>query len=110
MKGVPMNPLTDSSLWKTIEPGVRLFRLWVSTGPEQPQIAILRLSSEKYRELRKNVKAFLDSRDIFFESVRPGAALTEMLKPPGKYSGEWIVAIIHRESKARCASYPSEGA
>jgi hypothetical protein len=110
MKGAPMNPLTDSSLWKTIEPGVRLFRLWVTTGPEQPQIAVLQLSSEKYQELRKNVKAFLDSRNIFFESVRPGAALTEMLTPSAEYNGEWIVAIVHRESKARGASYPSEGA
>jgi hypothetical protein len=104
-----MKPPTDSSPWKTIEPGVRLFRLWVSTGPEQPQIALLQLSSKKYKELRKNVKAFLDGRNIFFESVRAGARLTEMLKPSSRYTGEWTVAAIHRESRARCASYPSEG-
>jgi hypothetical protein len=95
--------------WKAIEPGVRVFRLWESVGPAQPQIAVLQLSSEKYKELRKNVKAFLDSRNIFFESVRPGAKLTQMLEPANKYMAEWTVAIIHRESRARCASFPSEG-
>jgi len=103
-----MNPATPPE-WKTIEPGVRVLRLWESVGPDQPQVAVLQLSSEKYKELRKNVKAFLDSRNIFFESVRPGAKLTEMLRAPNKYAGEWTVAIIHRESKARCAAYPSEG-
>jgi len=102
-----MNPPTVSPEWKTIEPGVRVLRLWDSIGPLQPQVAILQLSSEKYKELRKNVKAFLDSRNIFFESVRPGAKLTQMLKPSKKYAGEWTVAGIHRESVARCASYPS---
>jgi len=104
-----MNPPTDlSSPWKTIEPGVEVLRLWESTGPKQPQIAILQLSNEKYKELKKNVKAFMDSRNIYYEPVRPGAKLVEMLKPPPKYAGTWVVSGPHLESKCRCASYPAE--
>jgi hypothetical protein len=94
--------------WKTLEPGLQVLRLWESIGPDQPQIANLQLSSDKYKELRGDPKGFIDGHNIFYEKVRPGASLTEMLGAAGGYTGGWVVTCFHRESYARCASYPVE--
>jgi hypothetical protein len=94
--------------WKTLEPGVQVLRLWESLGPDQPQIAILQLTNEKYEKLESDPKGFLDRYNIFFESVRPGASLKRMLDAPRAYQGMWAVTCFHRESVARLASYPAE--
>jgi hypothetical protein len=94
--------------WKTLKPGVQVLRLWDTIGPEQPQIAILRLTSERYKELQKDLKAFVDSYDIFRETVRPEPRLTELLRARGEYAGEWTVSCFHRASRVHCASFPGE--
>jgi hypothetical protein len=94
--------------WKTLEPGLQVLRLWESIGPKQPQIAILQLTSEKYKELKQDPKTFVDGHNIFYEKVRPGASLTEMLEAAEGYAGEWAVSCFHLESYARCSSFPVE--
>jgi hypothetical protein len=94
--------------WKTLKPGIKVLKLWETTGPKQPQIAILQLSSATYKDLQRDAKAFADSYMIFGERVRTGASLTELLSAPGGYSGDWTVTCFHRESMLRCASYPVE--
>jgi len=94
--------------WKTLQPGLQVLRLGESIGPEKPQIAILQLTSEKYKELQGDPKAFVDGHNIFYERVRPGASLIELLGAAEGYAGAWAVTCFHRESRARCASYPVE--
>jgi len=99
---------TSSSEWKTVKPGVQVLRLWETTGPEQPQIAILQLTSESYKDLQRDLKAFVDGNKIFPEQVRPHPRLTQMLKPPKGYTGGWVVTCFHRQSRLRAASFPME--
>jgi len=99
---------TSSPGWKTLGPGVQALKLWEeTTGPKQPQIAILQLSSEAYKDLQKDPKAFVDGYMIFGERVRPGASLTELLSAPEGYAGGWAVTCFHRVSIMRCGSYPA---
>ncbi|MGD0507084.1 MAG: hypothetical protein ABSA27_04765 [Terriglobales bacterium] len=99
---------TSSPGWKTLKPGIQVLKLWETTGPKQPQIAILQLTSATYKDLQRDAKAFADLYMIFGEHVRTGASLTELLSAPEGYSGDWTVTCFHRESRMRCASYPME--
>jgi hypothetical protein len=94
--------------WETLKPGVKVLKLWKTTGPEQPQIAIFQVSSEAYKELQQDPKAFVDGYLIFGERVRPKPRVTQLLKVPKGYSGEWTATCFHRVSMMRCASYPVE--
>lgn len=94
--------------WKTLKPGIQVLKLWETIGPTQPQIALFQLSSEAYKDLQRDPKAFADGYNIFGERVRTGASLTELLSAQEGYSGGWMVACFHRVSNMRCSSYPVE--
>jgi hypothetical protein len=104
----PAKAQTSSPGWKTLKSGVQVLKLWETTGPKQPQIAIFQLTSEAYKDLHRDPKAFVDGYMIFGERVRPGARLTQLLSAPEGYSGDWMVSCFHRESMMRCGSYPVE--
>ena len=94
--------------WQSLEDGVQVFKMWESVGPDQPQVAILQLTNEKYEEFKKDPKAFVDGHNIFPEKVRPEARLVQMLRAPKGYTGKWAVTCFHRVSHLRCASIPFE--
>lgn len=105
---LPASAQEHSPEWKTLEPGVQVLRLWETVGPAQPQIAILQLTSEKYKDFRRNPKDFVDGHKVFPEAVRPGARLTQTFGTPKRYTDRWVVTCFHRESYMRCASFPVE--
>jgi hypothetical protein len=94
--------------WETIKAGVQVLKLWKTTGPTLPQIAIFQLSSEAYKEFRRDPEAFVDGPLIFGERVRPKPHLTQLLSVSEGYSDGWTVTCFHRVSLMRCASYPVE--
>jgi len=104
----PASAQKSSPEWKTLKPGVQVLRLWEAIGPEQPQIAIFQLTSETYKELRRDPKAFVDGNKIFPEPVRPEPRLTQILHASEGYAGGWTVTCFHRLSTMRCASFPVE--
>lgn len=108
---VSVAPPTEkrAARWETLAEGLQALRLWEAIGPDWPQIAILQLSSERYKELQQNAKAFVDKHKIFHQDVQPLERCTELEAPPPGYSGSWIVAAPHRlMSRMRCAAFPAE--
>lgn len=52
--------------WQNLKKGVRALKLWRSTGPRLPQIAILLLpSSEQYEAFLKNPTGYVNRLKIF---------------------------------------------
>jgi hypothetical protein len=51
--------------WKKVGKGIEVLKLWESIGPEWPQIALLLLSKEEYKEFLKNPKNYLNGFKIF---------------------------------------------
>jgi hypothetical protein len=51
--------------WTTVGKGIEVLKLWESTGPKWPQIAVLLLSRDEYKAFLKNPKNYLNSFKIF---------------------------------------------
>lgn len=52
--------------WQDLRNGVKALKLWTSTGPKLPQIAILVLpSSEQYGEFLKNPTRYVNGLKVF---------------------------------------------
>ena len=108
---VSVEPATEKPRpsWESLAEGVQALRLWETIGPEWPQIAVLQLSSERYKELQQNPKAFVDKHKIFPQAVQPLKGCTELLAPPQGYTGSWTIVPFHRlHSLMRCAAFPAE--
>jgi hypothetical protein len=89
----PDDPGKGSTKWEMIKDGVWVQRLW--SKDEWPQIAILKLSDDAYREFREDPAKFINSNKIFPVPVQqpagPGASLSAR-KEPG---GVWLVMLPH---------------
>jgi len=82
------NKAEEKPEWKSVSPGV-----WkTDLGEGQPEIAILRLSDDDYKELVKNPKSFLDSRHVFRHKLNKAEAVGDDPPPTG---GGWIVIATH---------------
>jgi len=51
--------------WKKLGEGVQVLKLWESIGPQWPQVVVLKLSAEEYKDLLKNPKEYLNKMKIF---------------------------------------------
>lgn len=77
--------------WTKVGKGIEVLKLWETTGPKLPQIAVLLLSKEEYQTFLKNPKDYLNDFKIFgntpttkvsrchLVSVKPG-------NPPSTYA------------------------
>ncbi len=45
--------------------GIEVLKLWESIGPKWPQIAVLLLSKDEYKEFHKNPKNYLNGFKVF---------------------------------------------
>jgi hypothetical protein len=61
-----------ASQWEVAEAGVDVIRHWkiMPPAPGEPETATLRLSEEKYNELRKDARVFFNRLNIFSKPVR----------------------------------------
>lgn len=89
----------SSSDWKTPDKDVKVLKLWETSGPEWPQIAILRLSGSKHRELQANPMEFLKKYKIF-EKMNGivGSSefrLTERKSGAEDEDGLWMTVVEH---------------
>jgi hypothetical protein len=75
---------------------MKVLKLWETSGPKWPQIAILDLSSEMYKDLQKNPSEFVNAQKIFPVPVRPGSHCTQLETATKGYSGRWFAIIVHR--------------
>lgn len=51
--------------YKVLGKGVKAVRLWESIGPKWPQIAVLLLSKNEYKEFLKNPKKYLNELKLY---------------------------------------------
>jgi hypothetical protein len=76
--------------------GVLVLRLWESIGPTWPQIAILLLSKEEYKEFLKNPKNYLNGFKVYDKTptkkvTRCHLARVQPHNPPSTY----LVIVKH---------------
>lgn len=83
--------------WETLEPGLRVLRLWQYGATDWPQFAVLEISTEKYKALNENPTDFLNQHAIFTKPVNKGATCVEMKPvPPKDYAGVWYAIVRHK--------------
>lgn len=81
-----------SGLWRT------------ELGPGEPDIAVLRLSDDEYKEFFKDPKGYFNTHHVFPKNVNKAKAAGD--DPPPTQSG-WIVVAIHTPySTSHYVSWP----
>lgn len=81
--------------WVTLKPGLKVFRLWESIGPKQPEIAILWLSGAQYKEFAGDQKQFLNENHIFPKAVNKIVAKSELGPDKEHEDSDWLAVIEH---------------
>ncbi len=86
--------------WEKVADGVQVLRLWKTTlGPKKPEIAVARLSDEKYKEFQKDRKEFAE-RYIFgfklnkFTQFRI-PSWSSAKKASGSKGDDYVVVALH---------------
>lgn len=86
--------------WTTIEPGLKVLRLWkTSAGPRWPEIAVMQISVERNQQLERDPLGFIKKNNIFdkVDEVRGHSVLR--LISEGKYGddpdGMYVTVIVH---------------
>jgi hypothetical protein len=51
--------------WKKLGEGVQVLKLWESIGPQWPQVVLLKLSREEYKEFHKHPMEYLNKLKVF---------------------------------------------
>jgi len=51
--------------WKKLGKGIHAVKLWNTIGPRWPQIVVLGLSKDEYKEFHKNPKNYLNGFKLF---------------------------------------------
>lgn len=95
----------ESTKWEPVKDGIWVQRLW--SKDEWPQIAVLKLSADAFKEFGKDPAKLINDNHIFPAQVQhpagPGVSLTAD-KEPG---GVWVVTVVHgRPSRAYYSSVP----
>jgi hypothetical protein len=94
-KEVPMN-------WEKLAEGSEVLRVWKELPPKakEPEIAILRLTEKKHKELLASPKEFVNKPQVFDKPVN-----SLFVQPGGAGDATWFVMIIHTiESNARAVT------
>src|SRR5690348_661778 len=81
--------------WQDLRSGVKALKLWTSTGPKLPQIAILLIpSSEQYGAFLKNPTRYVNGLKVF-----PGKGTRKVIgcHLARKKAGTFYVVIVKHE-------------
>ncbi len=101
-----------SPKWETLADGIQVLRLWNTTGPESPEIAMLRLSEDEYKEFDKDPKKYINDRfpKIFPEKVNDVfiVRIPRYAKPKAKGSDDMIVTLSHQPLASHVFGFSSE--
>jgi hypothetical protein len=98
-------------VWVALDKGVDVIRLWDVAKPPttEPEIAILRLSNDRYAEFQKAPKEFVNRYKVYSKDVRdlPACAVKEYKMAGGN---GWIIAEPHwPDSGVECAAFSPAG-
>jgi hypothetical protein len=101
--GQEKGPDGEKPAWVTLKPGLKVFRLWESIGPDWPQVAVLRLSGAEYKEFAKDPRQYINYNHIFTKDVNKVIGYSQLKEPLIEcepIGDEWLVGIEHD-----CGSY-----
>jgi len=88
--------------WEKLAEGFEVLRVWKEVSPKanEPEIAILRLTQEKHKQLLASPKEFVNSPQVFDKPVN-----SLFVQPGGAGDATWFVMLIHTiESNARAVT------
>ncbi len=102
-QGGPRGPLgPPPPHWQTLADGVQVLRLFgTNTGPQRPEIALLRLSDARHTEFVNDPMAFVTHYNVFGGKVTPRRVVRAEIPPDGtpaptrKPGDDWSVALYH---------------
>lgn len=107
-------PMTTkaSRIWKKVADGV-----WKAQVPRfpydkeeeyKPEFAVIRLTSEKYEEFKKDRKEFVNKHKVFDKEVKKQDLFSETTpKKEDPDNSYWYLVVVHwPSSTAAIASYP----
>ncbi|HXY01865.1 MAG TPA: hypothetical protein VEI54_13155 [Candidatus Limnocylindrales bacterium] len=84
--------------WETLQDGTKVLKVWEKMGPDWPQIAVLQLSNDLYKEFNKEPSTFLNTRKIYPKDVQPRGTLAPAMSVPKTYTGSWLLACVHHQT------------
>jgi hypothetical protein len=65
-KSATKEPPQQELRWETLEPGVRVLKLWNSRlAPGYPQVAILEIEKSKYEAVTRNLTEYFEDHAVF---------------------------------------------
>lgn len=65
----------------------------VQSSPEEPEVAVLRLSSEEHQQLHAQREGFLNHHQVFCKNVR--GVTMQQESHPGLAHAAWISVVVH---------------
>jgi hypothetical protein len=91
--------------WEPLDTGCEALKFWKAVPPQgqEPEIAVLRLSSQKYAEMKKGPKDFVNKIRLF---DRPLNSLELQPEPtgPGAKNAVPLVIVVHRPNSSAYGS------
>ena len=84
--------------WKTTD-DFKVLKMWEQPeGPKWPQVALLQLSNEKFKELEKDPLSFYKKYEIFKPSSTDrdqGHAVFNLVRYPTKSKDDVLAVVVH---------------
>lgn len=89
--------------WEKLAEGSEVLRVWKQLPQQEtePEVAVLRLSEEKYRELLASPKDFVNNAKIFGKPVNSMDVHTEAVGLVGDKAARLLV-VVHRPNSTAC--------
>lgn len=82
--------------WKKLGKGIQAVKLWDTIGPKFPQIVVLRLSKDEYKEFHKNPKNYLNGFKVFGKKPTKKVTRCHLASvKPGKPTAAYMVIAKH---------------
>ena len=97
-------PKEVSMNWEKLAEGHEVLRVWRQLPPQgtEPEVAILRLSEEKYRKLLASPKEFVNNPQVFDKPVNSMDVHTEAVGFVGDKATRLLV-VMHRPNSTASA-------
>lgn len=91
--------------WEKLGEGAQVLKQWLGKGGlKEPQVAILKLSDEEYKEFDHDPTEYLKKFDVFGKNLTTLHAISRVdlserkeseKKPKGSAQDPWIVIVVH---------------
>lgn len=95
--------------WINLGKGIKVLKLWKTIGPRQPQIAILQLSSERYKAFVRDPKSFVNGFEIFGPRRTRRVVRFRLARLAAKEPDAMYALILNHQMDCTSSAISSEG-